>query len=180
MRALAEQISLFQPDILALSEIDDGNALALATRFDLQWAYRGGQALLWNARMHLESVYEWYLPALRLPAFDRRGMLRVDGSFEGSPIALFATRFAPGRSRVRDLRVTRGVVRSAESARALLFITDPPPERRATFGDLGFECHTNEHVADLLLATRGCSVETIVRVSGGNGIGAQLLAGVTV
>ncbi|MBV8373739.1 MAG: hypothetical protein JOY69_10815 [Candidatus Eremiobacteraeota bacterium] len=180
MRALAEQISLSHPDIVALSEIDDGNALALATRFDLQWAYRGGQALLWNARMHLESVYESYLPAVPLPAFDRRGLLRVDGAFEGRPIGLFATRFAPGRSRIRDLRVTRGVVRGARIERALLFVTDPPAGRRAMFDDLGFTCHVSEHVPDLLLATRGCSVDTCVRIAGAERSGSQLLAGVTV
>jgi hypothetical protein len=180
MRALAEHVSVSKPDLLALSEIDDGDALALATRFDLQWAYRGGQALLWNGRFTHANVYDSFLPAPPLQAFERRGLIRVDGHYDGNDLSLVASRFAADRSRARDLRFTRGVLRLARTPRMLLFITNPPAARSDAFRDLGFFVNQSNVAADVMLAARGCSVQSCIVVGGAYGIGTKLVAGVTV
>ena len=179
MRALAEHVSVSKPDLLALSEIDGGDALALATRFDLQWAYRGGQALLWNGRFTAADVYDSYLPGAPLQAFERRGLIRVDGKGDGKDLSLVASRFATDRSRARDLRFTRGVLRSVPVPRMLLFITNPPAQSDA-FRDLGFTVSESNVARDVMLATRGCRVQSCVIIDGADGIGTQLVAGVTV
>jgi hypothetical protein len=180
MRALAQRISTSQPDVLALSEIDDGDALALATRFDLQWAYRGGQALLWNARLRSARVAESYLPAAPLQAFERRGLLRLDGAFDDGELSLLAARFSSDRSRARDLRFTRGIVRAMRATGALLFITNSPPSASDAFRDFGFAASGAPAAPALLLATRGCDVRSCVGIGAGNGLGPQLLAGLTI
>ena len=133
MRSLAFFLAESDPDIMALGEIDAGDALALATRFDRQWAYRGGQALLWNGRVVAHEVHDLYLPVAPL-AFERRGLLRVDGECDGAPAALFATQFGADRNRIREMRFARGHARAAP-ATAIVFVT--APFRRIGFSGFG-------------------------------------------
>ncbi len=176
MRALAQFVSETFPDVLALSEVDAGDALAIATRFDRQWAYRGGQAVLWNRRFAEAKVHDLYLPVAPLQPFERRGLLRVDGSCDGLEASLFATRFAPDRASVRDLRFTRSAIRAARSRRILLFLTDPPSAGSAAFRDLDLQAAANGDAADLVLAVRGFTVESFTASPARNGIGAQRVA----
>ena len=176
MRALAQFVSAADPDVLALSEVDAGDVLAIATRFDRQWAYRGGQAVLWNRRFADAKVHDLYLPAAPLQAFERRGLLRVDGSCDGVELSIFATQFAPDRASVRDLRFTRSAIRAARAGRILLFLTDPPPARSAAFRDLDLQAVADGDAADLMLAVRGFEVESCTAGTPTNGIGAQKVA----
>lgn len=135
MRSLAELVAEADPDVTALSEIDAGDALATATRFDRSWAYRGGQALLWKRRAIAHAVRDLYLPVSALRPFDRRGLLRVDVDIGKLSLHVFATQFAGGRSSIRDLRFARSAVRGVEG-KVLLFISDPAPSRIG-FTDVG-------------------------------------------
>ena len=88
--------------------IDEGDALALATRFDCGYAYRGRQALFWNAHFSAREVLDRYLPGAPLRPFDRRGLLQVDGIYEGGQLALIATQFAIERAMtLREARFAR-------------------------------------------------------------------------
>ena len=162
--------------MLALSEIDDGDALALATQFGYQWAYRGGQALFWNARFVASRVEESYLPAPPLQAFERRGLLRVDGRCGKHELSLLTTRFAPNRARARDLRLTRSVIRETRGPRVLLFIANPPAAGSNAFRDLGFAQTDAYALPALMLAARGCALESCLESAGTDGLGAQLVA----
>jgi hypothetical protein len=137
MRSLAELVAAADPDVTALSEIDAGDALATATRFDRAWAYRGGQALLWKRGAIAHAVRDLYLPVSALRPFDRRGLLRVDADFGKVPLHVFATQFAGDRSAIRDLRFARTAVRGVEG-NVLLFIADPAPSRIG-FADAGLK-----------------------------------------
>jgi hypothetical protein len=172
MRSLASFLAESDPDVMALGEIDAGDALALATRFDRQWAYRGGQALLWNARVVAHEVHDLYLPVAPL-AFERRGLLRVDGEHEGTPLALFATQFGDDRNRVRELRFARGHARTAPGL-ALIFVT--APFGTIGFADLGYES-LGEHEAssEVEIGARGFHLERLRSGVVGGGIGAALL-----
>jgi hypothetical protein len=177
MRALAQCVSDSDPDVLALSEVDSGDALAMATRFDRQWAYRGGQAVLWNRRFAAAKVHELFLPAAPLQPFERRGLLRVDGICNAGDVSLFAARFAPDRACVRDLRYARSAIRAARTARIVLFVTDPPAAGSAAFRDLGLQAvSAGDATPDLMLAVRGFRVQSGTAAPGRNGIGAQLVA----
>ena len=174
MRALAEQVSATTPDLIAISEIDDGGALAVATRFDLQWAYRGGQAILWNARLAPRSVEESYLPPA-LPALQWRGLLRVDLRIGDVELSVFSTRLATDRSRIRDLRFVRSVLRRDRMSRAILLVTNPPNRGSAAFTDLGFAARCESDASELLLAGRGCELRPSVEIAAGN-VGSQIIA----
>lgn len=176
---MAEHLNAAAPDILAIHHIDDGDALVLATQFNRQWAYRGGQAIFWNARFSPARVHESYLPAPRLPAFERRGLLRVDGRCSDREIALLATGFAPDRGRTRDLRLTRTVIRETRAPRMLLFIANPQVEVRA-FSDLGFTAGNACATPALMLATRGCTLQSCLARRDAGGLGAQLIARIRV
>jgi hypothetical protein len=169
-------VTASQPDVLALSEIDDGDALALATQFGYQWAYRGGQALFWNARFVANRVEESYLPAPPLQAFERRGLLRVDGRCGKRELTLLTTRFASNRARARDLRLTRSVIREARAPHVLLFIANPPAAGSNAFRDLGFAQSDAFARPALMLAARGCALESCLESANGDGLGAQLVA----
>ena len=176
---LARYVNAIDPDVLALSEVDAGNALALATRFDRQWAYRGGQAVLWNRRFDAEKVHDLYLPAVPLQRFERRGLLRVDGRCDGSELSIFATRFAPDRASVRDLRFTRSVIRAVASARIMLFVTTPPAAGSAAFRDLDLHAERDGSAPDVMLAVRGFTIQSCTATTAQNGIGTQLIARLT-
>lgn len=133
MRKLAELVAHEHPDVLAVCEIKPGDALSLATRFDLQWAYRGRQALFWSGAFSASEVQGEYLP-LQAPLFGRRGFLRVDGTLAGKPCTIVATQFARNRAaRLAELRFARQQLRGMPGA-VMLFAG----ERMYTRGfDLG-------------------------------------------
>ncbi|HEY1976059.1 MAG TPA: hypothetical protein VGG89_05935 [Candidatus Baltobacteraceae bacterium] len=137
MRSLAALFSADDPDVAALSGIDAGDALATATRFDREWAYRGRQALLWKRRMTAHAVHDFYLPVSALRPFDRRGLLCVDADAGNVPLHLFATQFAGGRTAIRDLRFARTAVRSVDG-NVVLFISEPGSSRIG-FADAGLQ-----------------------------------------
>jgi hypothetical protein len=174
MRSLAAFVAQSAPDILALSEIDAGNALAIATRFALDWAYRGGQALFWNRRFVAERVHDLYLPATGLRAFDRRGLLRVDGRCDDVALSLLATQFAADRTRIRDLRFTRSSLRGI-AGKVALFAVDPGPGRGG-FADLGLRSVAAEGTDGLTLGARGYDVRMELAAQSHDGIGARLVA----
>ncbi len=126
MRRVAEAIDAHAPAIFALHAIDEGDALALATRFAMDYAYRGRQALFWNATFAAREVLD-----------RQRGLLRVDGAFAGGRLALVAIRLSTDRaSRVRELRKVRSVLRATKSG-VLLFATGIVAGETG-FADLGF------------------------------------------
>ena len=119
-----------------MCEIEPGDAFSLATRFAMQWAYRGGQALFWNARFAASDVQDTYLPVVSALPIDRRGFLRVDGVFEGDRCSLVTTQIDEVRERrILGLRFLRTQLRACES-RALLFAQ--LPKFGARVRDLGF------------------------------------------
>lgn len=126
MRSVAEAVDARGPAIFCVHRIEEGDALALATRFACDYAYRARQALFWNATFSARGV------------LDRdRGVLRVEGTFAGGRLALVATRFSSERAaRVQELRQARTLVRATKSA-ALLFATGVVAGE-AGFADLGF------------------------------------------
>lgn len=142
---------------MAIAEIDAGDALAMATRFDREWAYRGAQALLWKRTFTAHDVHDLYLPAPVLRPFDRRGLLRVDGDYAGANLHVFATQFAADRNGIRDLRFARNAVRSV-TGDVLLFISDPVASR-VGFTDLGLQ--TLIANGGLAVCARGYRVEQI-------------------
>ncbi len=172
MRSLASFLAESNPDVMALGEIDAGDALALATRFARQWAYRGGQALLWNERIAVHEVHDLYLPVAPL-AFERRGLLSIDGECAGAPLALFATQFGLDRNNVREMRFARAQARKAPSL-AMIFITSPLG--RIGFSDIGYEAMEEHDTSDQVeIAARGFHLERLRSGVLGGGIGAALL-----
>lgn len=135
MRELAEFVDSAKPTAMGVCEIDAGDALSLATRFALQWAYRGRQALFWRMPFRAHAVHDRYLPVRAARLFDRRGLLIVDADASGEPCMLAATQLRSEReSFVPELRFARRHLRGL--ARALLF-ADMPQHQRG-FADLGY------------------------------------------
>lgn len=137
IRRFAERIAAEHPAFFAVHGIEAGDALALATRFDCGWAYRGGQALFWREVFAPHDVHDRYLPLTPLRPFDRRGLLEVTGDYAGRPLALVAAEFARDRSRIRELRFVRRELRTIQG-RALLFVAGYDAKERIGFSDLGF------------------------------------------
>ncbi len=135
MRKLAAFADAQRPQVMGVCEIDAGDALSLATRFALQWAYRGRQALFWKAPFRAHAVHERYLPGRGARLFDRRALLIVDADVEREPCMLAATQLGERRgSFIPELRFARTHLRGSQ--RALLFAD--MPEYRTGFADLGF------------------------------------------
>lgn len=135
MRKLAAFVDAQQPQVMGICEIDAGDALALATRFALQWAYRGRQALFWSAPVRARTVHDRYLPLRAARLFDRRGLLIVEAECDAQPCILAATQLSSERSAfLPELRFARTHLRG--TTRALLFADMPP--YRVGFADLGF------------------------------------------
>ncbi len=131
MRVVAQAIDAKTPAIFAVHGIEEGDALALATRFARDYVYRGRQALFWNATFTAREVLDRY-----------RGLLRVDGTFAGGRLALVAARFASDRAqRVHELRRARSVLRGTKSP-VLLFVSGVV-EGEVGFADLGFATLTS-------------------------------------
>jgi hypothetical protein len=121
MQALAATVAETDPDVLAVCEIDAGDAFAVATRFARAWAYRGGQALFWTRTFLAKEVHDLYLPFAIQRPFDRRGLLRVDGSIARTPAALFATQFGESRAfAIPEIRYARRQL-GASSGGAIAF-----------------------------------------------------------
>jgi hypothetical protein len=162
MRAAAEAVAARDAALFCAHGITEGDAFALATRFDCGWVYRGRQALFWRATFAAHDVHDRYLPGALLRPFDRRGLLNVAGTLEGTHLSLAATQFAgERRSYVRELRVTRATLRATDGA-ALLFITGKMAGS-ASFADLGFTPLVQEG-ATLILARAVHATAAIVRV----------------
>lgn len=135
-RAFAERIATERPLFFAVHGIDAGDALALATRFDAGWAYRGRQALFWSKAFRAHDVHDRYLPAPPLRPFDRRGLLEVSGDYERERLTLVAAQFAHDRTRIRELRFLRESLKRIDG-RAFLFLAGYR-EGRVGFSDLGY------------------------------------------
>jgi hypothetical protein len=151
MRELAEFVDSAKPNVMGVCEIDAGDALSLATRFVLQWAYRGRQALFWTTPFRAHAVHDRYLPVRAATLFDRRGLLIVDADAGGEPCVLAATQLRGEReSYVPELRFARRHLRGP--AHALLFADMPRHDRG--FADLGYA-----EIADGIYV-RGFSAET--------------------
>jgi hypothetical protein len=137
LRDAAAVINVRSPVIFSVHGIDEGDALALATRAAASYAYRGRQALFWNPTFSAREVLDRYLPGAPLRPFDRRGLLQVDGFLMGANASLVATQFAEDRAtRIRELRFIRTVLRATKRS-ALLFVTGVA-EGEPGFADLGF------------------------------------------
>ncbi|MBV9148979.1 MAG: endonuclease/exonuclease/phosphatase family protein [Candidatus Eremiobacteraeota bacterium] len=174
MRSLATFIDRVDPDVLALCEIDAGDALALATRFARQWAYRGSQAIIWKPQLHQARVRDAYLPRTPLRPLERRGLLRVATQLGESPLELVATQIAAEREQcVRDLRYLRSSLRRIRAQCLLLAVL---PDSRIGVRDLGFQklVAGTDHEA---IFSRGLEVlESAPDAYDHRGIGRPLLA----
>jgi hypothetical protein len=137
LRTLAETFARRDPMIACVHGIDAGDALALATRFEREWAYRGREALFWRGVIRAQAVHDRYLPLDPGRPFERRGLLQVEATHEGLSLALVATTFGDDRAaRIRDLRFARSVLRSIEGA-AVAFLGNGA-KAEAGLRDLGF------------------------------------------
>ena len=177
MRALTEQTIVWNPDLLAVSEIDDGDALALATKTNRQWSYRGGQALLWRSDFTPIAVHEAYLSPV-LPPLPWRGVLRIDLRAGETTLSMLCTRFAPDRRAIRDQRFVRTLLRNARLERAILCITNPPANCERAFAHRGFSSSNSVASADVLMTIRGCDLRTSTTIASGGALGTQIIAGV--
>ena len=121
MRSLAADVAARNPSIFAVSGIAAGDALAIATRFDCNWAYRGAIALFWDDSYKAHEVHDRYLPMPGLNVFERRGMLEVRGERGGKALTLFAAPFSDDKSRIREIRFVRTALRAIDGD-ALLFL----------------------------------------------------------
>ena len=121
-----------------MCDISAGDALALATRFDCGWAYRGAQALFWSDDYHAHEVHDRYLPIDLLNPFERRGLLEVRGDFGKDAVALVATRFTSDRTRIREMRFLRKTLRAIEG-NAFVFLANYEDDERIGLADLGYE-----------------------------------------
>jgi hypothetical protein len=174
MRSLAAFVAEHDPHILAIAEIDAGDALALATRFARQWAYRGRQALFWNGAFVEHAVHELYLPFRAANPFDRRALLRVDGALEGRSCALYATQFARAPEQcVPELRFVRERL-CVQHGPAVLFAHQPG--RQITFEDLGYVDALGNADGDERIYARGFFVEVTQCGAAPLGIGTPILA----
>lgn len=127
MRSLAAHCAQGTYDVIAVSEIAPGEALSFATRFDLQWAYRGSQALFWGAQLEHARCSELYLPLRLTRPFARRAFLRVDADRGKHPLTLGITQLSASRTmRAAELRFLRAELRKAQP-QALLFVSCDDP-----------------------------------------------------
>jgi hypothetical protein len=136
MRSLASIVAREAPHVLAVCDIDPGDALSLATRFALEWAYRGRQALFWRAEFSVREVRDLYLPVRVDRPFERRGFVCVDASHAARDCTLVTTQFDVERAaRIPELRFARTFLRRvARDAVLCAYLR----ERAIAFEDLGF------------------------------------------
>jgi hypothetical protein len=164
VRAAATAIAAADPSFTCLHGVDPGDALVLATRFAFGYAYRGAQAILWTTQFTAQEVHDRYLPAAPLRPFDRRGILQVDGTFEGDRLSVVATQFAPERDdAIRELRFARRVLRGIDGKLVLFTAGMSPATQRIGFADLGLHALAQEDGAAVCARTLA-SRASIVRV----------------
>jgi len=161
MLSLAATVADADPDVLAVCEIDAGDAFALATRFAREWAYRGGQALFWTRAIAAATVHDLYLPFAIQRPFDRRGLLRVDGTIGGVSANIFATQFGHARAfAVPELRYARSQVR-AGTGRAIAFAQMEMP--MPGLGGRGVELLAGDEDAGIYAYARGFGATSVER-----------------
>jgi hypothetical protein len=142
LRVASERINQEKPEIFCLHGVSAGDAFAIATRFDCDWAYRGGQALFWKATLRAREVHDRYLPSPLLRPFERRGLLEVDGERRGRPMTLIATQLSDDRAHIREIRLVRKIARSRTGS-AILFVAGfDAAMHHYGFGDLGLHSLT--------------------------------------
>lgn len=137
VRRFAERLAREPFDALAIHGIDAGETLALATRFDCAWAYRGRQALLWRASFRAHEVHDRFLPTPLLRPFDRRGFLEVRGHVL-RPLALVAAELSRDRNSARELRFVRNALRMLRGDAVLFLANVDERTERIGVRDLGF------------------------------------------
>lgn len=156
MRSLAAFYDRAAPEILAVCEIDAGDALALATRFALQWAYRGGQAVFWQSTMRATGIRDNYLPFTPARPFERRGIVEVTMQMFERPGAVLATQIGTERDqRVREVRHLRSVALTAPR-QCIVFSIMPP--NRVELGGMGFTRAGCRGVEDEAVFVRGLEI----------------------
>lgn len=156
MRSLAAFVARTDPTIFAVSEIDAGDALAIATRFVLEWGYRGGQALFWKAPFQSARIYDAYLPFSAARPFERRGILRVAMQAGNKPLTVVATQIGTQRDqRIRELRALRTVLRKVEGACIVFCVF---ASGRIDLLDLGLTRAACRGTHDEAIYTRGFTV----------------------
>ncbi len=160
MQRFAAFVDDADPDILAVCEIDAGDALALATRFTREWAYRGAQALFWRAPVRAQVVHDLYLPYVLQRPFDRRGLLRIDAEDASGPLAIFATQFAPDRTAaIAEVRFANKHVQEA-ALRTVAFVQGGSTPALVGRGVVTI---AEDEASGLRLYTRGFTARTIER-----------------
>ncbi|GAC1391765.1 MAG: hypothetical protein NVSMB31_09380 [Vulcanimicrobiaceae bacterium] len=141
---------------MAICEIDAGDALAIATRFAMQWGYRGGQAVFWKTRFSALTIRDEYLPFSPARPFERRGFLRIALRSEHTHLKIVATQIGTEREmRIRELRHLRAALRE-ERDPCIVFSILPPG--RVGLKDLGFERAGCRGVHDEAIYTHGFSL----------------------
>jgi len=174
MRSLAAFIDRADPDVLALCEIDAGDALALATRFARHWAYRGSQALIWKPHLHQAKVRHAYLPRVPLRPLERRGFLRVATRLGSGSLELVATQVSDQREqRVRDLRYLRSSLRKIHQSCVLFAVM---PRTHIGVQDLGFRTLVDGSDHETIFSIGVQTIEATQDAYDHRGIGRPLVA----
>lgn len=174
MRSLAAFLARTNADVFAACEIDAGDALAVATRFALQWGYRGGQALFWKPALTALSVQDTYLPFSPLRPFERRGFLSV--AIRGlTGFTAVATQIGRERDqRIRETRYLRTRLRALEGSAIVFGIIGTS---RTDLYDLGFVRAGCRGADDEAIYVRGFRVLAAGEDAAGHrGIGVPLCA----
>ncbi|MDQ2662898.1 MAG: hypothetical protein M3Y18_02545 [Candidatus Eremiobacteraeota bacterium] len=177
MRSLAAFFAAAGADVFAVCEIEAGDALALATRFAAEWAYRGRQAIFWNARFLAREIADVYLPVSVARPLDRRGFLRVDGSLDAALCALYTMQLAADRHEIAQRRFVRTRLRSHPGS-AIVFAR--APRGGMNLADLGFIDAAPGGAAQERILARGFRVEGIVGGGPLAGLGTPIRARLTI
>ena len=160
MRSLAAFLAEAKPDLVALDGIDKGDALATATRFDRDWAYLDGGALLWDRRRFAAHQVA-----------DRRSVLCVEGAYAGAPLRTFFVRFASDRSSIRELRALREALRAGGAA--VLFLVRM--RDRIGLSDLGVRTLRCQADSELSVAVRGFTLTPVEQIVPARALGARVV-----
>jgi len=178
MRSLASFYDARKPHVFAIARMTPGDALALATRFSLQWAYRGRQALFWQNSFTNARCEDPYLPFHLARPLDRRALLRIDVEHGRRSLTFALTQFARTQAqRVPELRFVRKALRVTQ-ARALFFAHIYP--QYAKFADLAFRDATGAFEGPLRIFVRDAVVESVEMVPAQRGISAIATARVAI
>lgn len=174
MRSLAAFYDAHLPDVFAICRMTPGDALAFATRFSLQWAYRGRQALFWTPEFTGARCEDPYLPFHLPRPLDRRALIRIDVERGVQTVTFAATEFARTQTqRAAEMRFVRGALRKMHSP-AVFFAH--VAAQYAKFADLGFEDVSGDPDVRERIYARGLRVERAVLVPEQRGIGPVTVA----